>query len=221
MKVKDSMSSPALWFQQGIRIFWLIGIALILFTDKFDFHKKINSFHSPLLDFSFRYLTHLGDGLFAVILGLIIVIKNVRFGILIFVSYIGSALFTQLLKQVIFPHFNRPYFFFKNDSTFHFIENFNYHSHHSFPSGHATSCFAIFTILAYYFSSKITSQILFIILAIIVGLSRVYLSQHFFQDVVAGSMIGYFFAHFTWVFLHSNLEKFNAPIGSVWGSFKK
>jgi membrane-associated phospholipid phosphatase len=59
----------------------------------------------------------------------------------------------------------------------------------SFPSGHATSVFALATILALNTSDKRFS-ILYLITAIITGYSRIYLGQHFLADVTAGALIG-------------------------------
>jgi membrane-associated phospholipid phosphatase len=156
--------------------------------------------------------THLGDGIFAIVLSLYFIFRNVRIGLLILISYLTSSGITQVLKHFFFSEYNRPYFYFKEDSAFHFIENFNYHAHHSFPSGHATTCFAIFTILAYKNQENIRVQIIFAILAISVAFSRVYLSQHFIQDIIAGSMIGFLCAHFLWLFIYSKLYKLDRAL---------
>lgn len=203
-----------LWYQQFIRLFWFGGMVVILLTDKYELHKKLNSLGTGLLDLVMRFYTHLGDGVFAIALGLLFMIKNIRFGLLIIISYVSSAIIAQLLKQVVFTNFHRPYYYFKEDETFRLIENFTYHSHHSFPSGHATSCFAVFTLLAYFFEEKKHYQLLFAFLAISVAFSRVYLSQHFLQDIIAGSMIGYFSAHLCWILLQDKLSKLDRPFKS-------
>ena len=60
----------------------------------------------------------------------------------------------------------------------------------SFPSGHTAGAFAIWSILAFQFSRNKTLQLGCLLVAITVGISRVYLGQHFPQDVLFGSAIG-------------------------------
>lgn len=218
MSANFTLKSMAVTFQLGIRIFWVLCFSLLLFTDKIIFHKKINSFSTSFLDYVMQYLTYLGDGVFAVFLSFIILMRNTGLGIFILISYAVSALITQVLKHTFFNTFHRPYFYFKDDATFHFIQGFQYHSHHSFPSGHATTCFAIFSMLAFYFNKKPTFQLLFLFLAILIAFSRVYLSQHFLQDIIAGSMIGYFSSYFIYSLLQTKFSPLNKPVFSY---FKK
>ncbi|HHH52348.1 MAG TPA: phosphatase PAP2 family protein [Bacteroidetes bacterium] len=70
------------------------------------------------------------------------------------------------------------------------IENIDYHTgHNSFPSGHTFGAFALFTLLALSTKNKYL-KIAYLFLAILVGLSRIYLAQHFIEDVVFGSFLG-------------------------------
>jgi len=63
------------------------------------------------------------------------------------------------------------------------------HSSHSFPSGHTITAFAFFLALAF-FTKRPAIHFLYFLLAVLVGYSRVYLSQHFAIDVLAGSFVG-------------------------------
>jgi len=58
----------------------------------------------------------------------------------------------------------------------------------SFPSGHAT---AVFSIIPFFDFSKILYYI-WVSVAVIVSLSRVYLGVHYMSDVVAGALLGCF-----------------------------
>jgi membrane-associated phospholipid phosphatase len=62
-------------------------------------------------------------------------------------------------------------------------------SYHSFPSGHTVTAFSTAIIIAYWAKKKFWGFPL-LLLAALVGYSRMYLSQHFFEDVTAGSTIG-------------------------------
>lgn len=75
------------------------------------------------------------------------------------------------------------------EDALHLIDGVKMALWHSFPSGHTITAFAIATILCLYFA-KCKSQYIWLLLAIIAGLSRVYLSQHYLLDVFVGSFIG-------------------------------
>ncbi|HWY36960.1 MAG TPA: phosphatase PAP2 family protein, partial [Bacteroidia bacterium] len=90
------------------------------------------------------------------------------------------------------------------------------HIHHSFPSGHATAAFALFFCLAF-FAGKSSSKALYFLLALTVAFSRVYLSQHFFEDITAGSFIAVFFSSLVCYFFYlsgtsKKLQRLDKPI---------
>lgn len=59
----------------------------------------------------------------------------------------------------------------------------------SFPSGHTAGAFVVWSLFAFQLK-EVKYQVLSLIIAILVGVSRVYLTQHFPQDVLLGSFIG-------------------------------
>lgn len=60
----------------------------------------------------------------------------------------------------------------------------------SFPSGHTMSAFALACFIIYLFPLKKGWVFVVFALAVLVGLSRVYLVMHFLRDVLTGSIIG-------------------------------
>lgn len=64
----------------------------------------------------------------------------------------------------------------------------------SYPSGHSMGAFSLFVIIALLWADKKIFGISCILLAIAVGISRIYLAQHFLNDVMAGSMVGSYIA---------------------------
>jgi len=60
---------------------------------------------------------------------------------------------------------------------------------HSFPSGHTVTAFSTAVVITYWCKNKGWGLPLLLV-AILVGYSRMYLSEHFFEDVTAGSVIG-------------------------------
>lgn len=63
----------------------------------------------------------------------------------------------------------------------------------SFPSGHTTSAFALYSLIAFFIPNKALKMVC-LILATLVGLSRIYLVQHFLKDVTTGMLTGFLIA---------------------------
>ena len=83
----------------------------------------------------------------------------------------------------------RPKKFFEGIHDLYFVPGVDNYLYNSFPSGHSTCAFALYFALSLILDNKIIKSICFTI-ALLVAYSRVYLSQHFFEDVYAGSLIG-------------------------------
>jgi len=196
----------------GVRIFWISGFALTFLQPKMELHRLLNTYHSSFLDLIAKYSTHIGDGIFftLVIIGFLFV--SFRISLLLLISFLTSAGITQFLKKGVFTDVMRPMHYFQHDPNFHQIENFTYHFNNSFPSGHATSCFALFTVLALTYSNNKLIQVACLVASILFSFTRVYLSQHFFQDILAGSIIGTFVAQYAFQYLNPYFEKWDYSI---------
>ena len=84
----------------------------------------------------------------------------------------------------------------------------------SFPSGHATTAFTLFTCLALIVPNKLL-KILFFAIAALAAYSRIYISQHWLVDIFAGSIIGVTIATgFYFIFIKSSSfsDKLNRPL---------
>ena len=195
-----------------IRFTWFLGALFILFQDKLDFQKKINQMGNPVLDLVMRNLTYAGDGLFAVLVFIVLLFIRIKTALIALISFALTAGIVQLLKHTVFDTMKRPYYFLQSDVNFRIIEDFTYHSSNSFPSGHSASIFAICTVIAYQYKSKLSIQLLLVVIAVLVALTRVYLCQHFLQDIIAGSLIGTLISYYTSLFLESRLNRFDKPL---------
>jgi membrane-associated phospholipid phosphatase len=169
----------------------------------------LNPYHSKWLDLFVSKFTFLGDGLFVVILAIILffTLKTQRLSILILISYIVSGLLAQLLKH----SFNapRPKVFFEPNAYQHFIDGVSIANFESFPSGHTTSAFALAFMLAHSTNKK-SFKIILLLLAIAAGYSRIYLGQHFLTDVLFGALLGTFISVLTVYF--SNKVAYRKPL---------
>jgi membrane-associated phospholipid phosphatase len=107
------------------------------------------------------------------------------------ISGLLILLITSILKE--FFAMDRPAVFIDNLNQ---LNNFKYvdgieilRGATSFPSGHTAAAFVVWSLFAFQLK-EVKYQILCLIIAILVGISRVYLTQHFPQDVLLGSFIG-------------------------------
>lgn len=166
-----------------------VGVLQLLFTQE-QLMQWVNVRNSPGADVFFTYATYLGDGAFFVIVCLIVLIYNRRIGAMAFASFTLSSLASLFLKVIVFPDRLRPLKFFEHSTfQYHIIQGLDIYSYNSFPSGHTTSAFALFSLLA--FIDKRKGRIwFFLLLATLTGYSRVYLFQHFVEDAYVGSLLG-------------------------------
>lgn len=166
----------------------LIGIVTILFFTKAHGFRVMNPYHHVALNIFFSTFTYLGDGIFAVAVGLLfLLLKQRRLSLLILSSYVLSGLIAQTLKYFIVSL--RPGSSPELSDYKYFFEETLHGSRASFPSGHATTAFAMAAIIAFWYKDK-RIGVLALLFAIMVGYSRIYTGNHFLIDVVVGSFIG-------------------------------
>mgnify|MGYP000920111285 CR=1 FL=1 len=91
------------------------------------------------------------------------------------------------------------------DYKLNFVDGVEILNYHSFPSGHTTFAFAIFTSFAFIYQKPL-QQIFFLFCALLVAFSRIYLLQHFLRDTIVGSMIGFVCAFVLFYMLISKKE---------------
>ena len=186
-------------------IFCLFCLVLIGNT---DFSICVNQYHFPFLDIFFKYITYLGDGLTALLIVILLLIIRLDYGLISAIGLALSAMITQILKRFIFGEVPRPFLVFKEQidvGQWHLIDGVEMHQFYSFPSGHTTSIFGICILLSLIINQRKYNYGLFMI-ALLVGFSRIYLSQHFLMDVFIGSLIGSMMTIFTFLFLRYRLK---------------
>jgi membrane-associated phospholipid phosphatase len=180
-------------------IIWFCVLAIVLSTTKLEQMTFINSHNSLWADWVFYGATQMGEGWFWGLLIFVFLFIRYDKTLILVATLIVSTLISSSLK--LYFDTLRPVAFFKDLSiNWHFVDGLEIHIHQSFPSGHTTSGFAIFTLLAL-FSKHKNSGFLFVLMACLVGYSRSYLFQHFPEDVLAGAVIGVFssFALYIWL----------------------
>lgn len=194
----------------------LYACSLMLGYEKPIVHIYINQLVGNVyVNAFFYYITYLGDGNVAPFLLLVILLYNVRAGIYATLSFLSSVVVTQVLKRLFFDDVNRPFFVFQ--WQFHhpltYVDGVDKYILNSFPSGHATQAFAILMCLAFMTKNQGLKLLIFLV-AGLTAFSRVYLSQHWLNDITAGSLIGMAFSIFYYYLLISRntLQQLNRPL---------
>ncbi|MBL7964329.1 MAG: phosphatase PAP2 family protein [Flavobacteriales bacterium] len=159
-------------------------------TDKLALHASLNAEHQPLGEWFFAWFTHLADGLVPTALALtILILRDLRSFLLLGGSCALSAIIVQVLKRQVFPGHDRPVKFLDVMPAMDWVQGIELHHHFSFPSGHSTAAFSMCLALAVIIGRPAWGFAL-ALLASALAYSRVYLSQHFTEDVLAGAFLG-------------------------------
>ena len=181
-------------------ILFIGGLLLLAALPRLELHVLLNSNHSKSLSSFFRLLTFLGNGWFAVIFSMLFLFIRFRYFFMLILSYCVSGLMAQFLKRVVFPDILRPAAYLDQMPGLELVPGIDLHHTLAFPSGHTTTAFAVLLLTGFIIQKKYAVFSL-MLLAWLVGLSRVYLSQHFLIDVLGGSLLGVFSAlFFYWYF---------------------
>lgn len=182
-----------------ILLILLAAFVYLITQPKADGFLWLTPFHAKPLDYFFTAYTYFGDGIF--ILSLVIILffsRKKLLALAILLSYVISGIPTQILKNA-FP-MPRPFVYFREiGRQVYSIPNVTLTaSHASFPSGHTASAFALLTTLIL-LSTKNKYNPLFLFLTLLVGYSRMYLSNHFLFDVFSGAVVGCFSGMLTFI----------------------
>lgn len=175
-------------------LIWVVigGIAL-LFHDRQVLFAMVNTRHTETVDILMVLCTRMGEGIVSVVLlSALLFIPSLRNKWYVIAALLTNAL-PALLTQVIKSSINapRPLTVFKGAQWVHTLPEWPRLMERSFPSGHTCAAFCLFCFLSFFLSYGHRAwAILFFLLALLVGYSRLYLAAHFFHDIYAGSILG-------------------------------
>ncbi len=185
-------------------LFIMIGLLSLLNFAKGEVVLIFNRNQSPALNSFFMFATTLGEALGGMIVFLILLLTSKFKHATIFVVAVLITTFASSgLKRGVFSDEKRPSHMF---SDLNHIENLERHTNFSFPSGHTTAGFTFYTVLCFALRKR-WIQVVSFTCAALVGISRVYLAQHFVNDVVAGAVLGLFLTTCCYILLHDRLSK--------------
>lgn len=165
-------------------------MVLLLWYSKVELHLILTSVHTPFLDLFFKYFTEIG-GAVPYFVAAVLLFYSYRMTVFILLTQLFTSLLSVLLKTYL--HRPRPFLYFSEHfPQFHLyrVPGVKLYLMNSLPSGHTITAFAFFLALTFYTSKKYL-HFLYFFMAVLVGYSRIYLSQHFALDVLLGSLIGF------------------------------
>lgn len=140
----------------------------------------------------FKYGTQLGEEWALIGGALILLFVRFRAAVTLPLLSLGVLVTSGATKKLF--HHPRPLRVFSDHGMadmLTFVDGVDVHAGPtSFPSGHTLAAFALYTFLALNIGWKNLTGVIFFLLAVVVGISRIYLVQHFLEDVYLGSVIG-------------------------------
>ena len=211
--MKEFVKQNIVFITLSLLLLLALGSALIC-VPKGELHLLLCDRHTPARDIFYRYYTHVAEWLPYVLCLLILLFSKAGHAALAASCIACSELTTQIIKHIVCAP--RPLTWFAEnmpDVQLPLVEGVQMNYWLSFPSGHTTSFFALFFALAiivgkhsgtliakgpktkFPLGLSLTLSIFLIpatlfILAALGGYSRIYLSQHFPEDVFAGMCVG-------------------------------
>jgi membrane-associated phospholipid phosphatase len=156
----------------------------------------INGLHNPVLDTVFTYVTRLGEGWILVPLFVFSLFRRFTYSLGCLIVAAGHGILSSIIKRLIFPHVMRPAGVLDNDLLY-FVPGVEVHTHNAFPSGHTATIFCTAVFASLLFRNR-TAAIVLMLVALLVGISRIYLLQHFLLDVAGGALLGTAVSLVTW-----------------------
>lgn len=189
--LEEIRSNPSYFF--CFFSFLIIGAIALTNIQKGDLLLYFNANRSTFGDLFFKYFTKAGEE--AAYVGLMLLFFFLHQRRMVYLIPLTGLIVTIIsyLSKSYFLH-PRPSEFYKQLSMFnelnliegvHVVKGLS-----SFPSGHTMSGFALFTLLALWVKEKRFLGFFFFLCALFVGLSRVYLVQHFLEDIYLGGIMG-------------------------------
>lgn len=190
------------WFLLTTVAALVFGFCILAIYGKTDSHILLNSIHTPALDIFFKHFTELGGGLPSYI-GAAILLISLRGGLFVLLAQLINLLLTHAIKIPVGAPRPVTYFHDLGLQMPPTVEGVDLHITDSFPSGHTSAAFAFCLCLSAMLPKRWQPLgCILSLLACLGGYSRVYLSQHFLEDILLGAVIGIISATIIYLLLY-------------------
>ncbi len=170
----------------------LVGGIYLWHSQKVDAILFYSANRSFFLTEAFKISTHFGEAPAYFLIGLAALLVRFRYGLL--VALTGLIVMGVSFSMKSFFAIDRPMAFFTKNNLLdqiNFIDGVYVNSGAtSFPSGHTMSAFALYSLLVFLLPSQKRYATILFTIALLVGISRIYLVQHFWPDVYVGGIVG-------------------------------
>lgn len=188
----------------------LCGCLIIkLYYDRETIYFAVNAIHNSGADYLAPYITDIGEGVTVLIIAALLSFYSYRQAFLLATGFLITGIVAQALKHIV--KMPRPLRYFEHQlPEIYFVKGVHIvGGMRSFPSGHTVTAFSAAVVITYLVKNKMWGVVCLLV-ALLVGYSRMYLSQHFFEDVTVGSAIGTFITVF-WLSYIDNKEFIRSP----------
>jgi len=183
-------------FIGGTLLFLVLSGAMIATSNQGDTLVAINKLRTPAWDVFFKIGTHFAEPI--AYAGVLLTVSAFSYRKALFVIFSGAmaGIFAGTLKAIFAQARPMRWFFDNYEGIWHSLNHFeeewrSWDAASSFPSGHATSAFALYGFLAFCAQrNKLSVSALCLALAVMVAFSRMYLLYHFLRDVTVGAFLG-------------------------------
>lgn len=190
-----------------ISLLLFLILTILVFTNNFSYiDDKIESFilsiRNKNLTDTMNTITNIGSAYSLIVITILLLffLKNKKTCLLITLNLIFSFLSSQIVKFIL--QRERPI-------NIGLVSTSGY----SYPSGHSMVSMAYFGFMAYLIYKNISNVflkiifiMLFILLSIVIGFSRIYLGVHYFSDVLGGFLLSIFYLS---LFININNNRIN------------
>jgi membrane-associated phospholipid phosphatase len=190
------------WFFVPLMSFFIIGALLAVVIPYGEEIIFFNQLRVEPLNSIFRLITKGGEVWAYLAFGVPMLLFKPRYALIVAIVGFLSIPIMFLLKDAI--GVDRPVTYFEKRSVLDEVvlvpEAYVNRGQTSFPSGHTMAGFALFSLLTLMLPKKHQKWgALWVFLAILVGVSRIFLVQHFLVDVLAGALLGLFLSGLVWL----------------------
>jgi membrane-associated phospholipid phosphatase len=182
LRAQPILASMTLGFSLlALSLLWSTGQRMDTWTFLFI---NVRGGHPPWLDVLMRCFTQVGNGIFSVALALILFFAGdhlLAYGLIL--GTLTLWLVVELVKALV--RRRRPFIRLTQARIVgpRAIGR-------SFPSGHTSQAFFMATLTAGYFHAGVWAVCLLYAIALLVGITRMYVGAHYPRDVLAGAILG-------------------------------
>jgi membrane-associated phospholipid phosphatase len=198
-RVKNFREQP--WFAIPALVFLNTCLVYALFVPYGEEVMYFNPYRTEPFNSIFRFFTLFGEAWGFILAGLYMLFKSYRNTLLILIAGLLALAIPYILKDYIGTE--RPLTWFNMHGTTDQLvvvpdvplaSGFT-----SFPSGHTMSAFTLAFLLSMMTAgTRPWLGTVFALIAAMVGLSRIFLAQHFLADVLGGAVLGLLMGALIW-----------------------